>query len=102
MSAMIQAVGLLALAGLVLAASAEAEISKVGPSTSDVIAPGTKLRVQCYQKGVKIMDEDQLETVNISPLSRNNGLTFRRRGQDGVAVMVFALSDTACVVAAPR
>ena len=102
MSAKHRAIGLLTFAGLVLATSAEAEISKVAPSTSDVVAPGMRLRVQCFQKGVKIVDEEQLEAVNINPVSRNNSLTFRRRGQEGVAVSVLALDETTCVLVAPR
>lgn len=102
MSSKLATAGLVLLTSLVLVGPTTAEISKVGPQQSEVVAPGARLRVQCFQQGVKIMDEDQLEAINVSPSSRSNSLTFKRRGQEGVAVMVFSLDETACVVAAPR
>ncbi|PWC49716.1 hypothetical protein TSA6c_26925 [Azospirillum sp. TSA6c] len=101
----------LGLAALWLAGAADATVvRKKGGDTSgatsggvaggiDVAPSGKRVRVQCWQDGHKIIDEEDLAVVSLSIASQMNGLRFRRNGGTDGAVSVVTQSRTACLLA---
>lgn len=65
----------------------------------DVAPAGKRVRVQCWQDGHKIIDEEDLAVVSLSIASQMNGLRFRRNGGTDSAVSVVTQSRTACLLA---
>ena len=65
----------------------------------DVVPAGKRVRVQCWQDGHKIIDEEDLAVVSLSIASQMNGLRFRRNGGSDGAVSVVTQSRTACLLA---
>lgn len=65
----------------------------------DVAPAGTRVRVQCWQDGHKIIDEADLAVVSLSIASQINGLRFRRSGGTDGTVSVMTQSRTACLLA---
>ncbi|AWU96762.1 hypothetical protein [Azospirillum ramasamyi] len=65
----------------------------------DVAPAGTRVRVQCWQDGHKIIDEADLAVVSLSIASQINGLRFRRNGGADGTVSVLTQSRTACLLA---
>ncbi|MDR6772314.1 hypothetical protein [Azospirillum sp. BE72] len=65
----------------------------------DVAPAGTRVRVQCWQDGHKIIDEADLAVVSLSIASQINGLRFRRNGGTDGTVSVMTQSRTACLLA---
>ncbi|CAO3408834.1 hypothetical protein [Azospirillum largimobile] len=69
------------------------------PGGLDVAPSGTRVRVQCWQDGHKIIDEADLAVVSLSIASQINGLRFRRSGGTDGTVSVMTQSRTACLLA---
>ncbi|KAA0595226.1 hypothetical protein J2848_003579 [Azospirillum lipoferum] len=65
----------------------------------DVVPAGKRVRVQCWQDGHKIIDEEDLAVVSLSIASQMNGLRFRRNGGTDSTVSVVTQSRTACLLA---
>lgn len=95
----------LAAIGLALAATPAApelkptarppEASRPAPLRPMNEAP---LRAQCWQRGVKIIDESGLAGLSINSATRQNTVTFKRDKQTQASVFLLPLADALCLL----
>ena len=99
--------GATALLGLLAAGEAGATLVKNGKDKAAGAASGgvevapqsSKVRVQCWQDGRKIIDESDLSVVSLSIANQLNGLRLRRTGGPDGGLTVVTQQRTACLLA---
>lgn len=58
----------------------------------------SRLRAQCWQEGVKIIDQTDLEGLSLNAASRESSVSFKRRGDDGASVFLLPFADGLCLI----
>jgi hypothetical protein len=62
-------------------------------------APNASLRVQCWQNGVKILDEDNIEGIRLRNLIDRDSVGFRGRDSNGGEIHIIPFNDhSACLI----
>jgi hypothetical protein len=100
---------LLVACGLALLASSSlgrSEVAKTGepeprpsPEAHAVTPPaGLALRTQCWQHGVKIIEQDGLLDLSLNAQNKQNSVSFRRRAEDQPTVFILPFPDGLCLV----
>ena len=95
--------------GLALLASSSlgwSEVAKTGepaPRPSQeafAITPpaGLALRTQCWQHGVKIIDQDGLLDLYLNAQTKQDSVSFKRRAEDQPSVFILPFPDGLCLV----
>ena len=95
------AVGLLAAgeAGATLVNNGKGKPAGAASGGVEVAPQNSKVRVQCWQDGRKIIDESDLSVVSLSIANQLNGLRLRRTGGPDGSVTVVTQSRTSCLLA---
>ena len=60
------------------------------------------LRAQCWQKGVKVVDEDDLRGLSITAATRRDTVTFKRGDDEGASVFLLPLGESLCLLQPER
>jgi hypothetical protein len=60
------------------------------------------LRAQCWQRGVKIVDEDDLRGLSITAATRRDTVTFKRSDDEGASVFLLPLGESLCLLQPER
>ena len=68
----------------------------LGP-TSDVA-----LRAQCWQEGVKIIDQDGLQGLSLKALTEQQSVSFKRLAETNASVFILPFADGLCLVQPAR
>jgi hypothetical protein len=97
----------IAAAGLLWAGGAGATLVKngngkpVGAASGgvEVGVPQGRVRVQCWQDGRKIIDENELAVVSLGILSQMNALRLRRPGTSDATLSLVTQARTTCLLA---
>jgi hypothetical protein len=100
---------LLVACGLALLASSSlgrSEVAKTGepgarpsPEAIAIMPPaGLALRTQCWQHGVKIIDQDGLLDLYLNTQTKEDSVSFRRRAEDQPTVFLLPFPDGLCLV----
>lgn len=91
----------LALGVAVAAAKVEQDPSKPPPeawSPQPVPVHQAPLRAQCWQKGIKIVDEEALEGLSIAAATRRSTVTFKRGEDQTASVFLLPLGEALCLL----
>jgi hypothetical protein len=67
----------------------------------NVITSTGELRTECWQHGTKVLDVEGLTNLNMGSQTREDSLSFRRRGKAGIAVVIVPMGDGLCLVTSP-
>lgn len=62
------------------------------------LAADTPLRVECWQEGKRIINEDKLYGFSVSSLLNNASLSFRQVPGGDVNVFVLSLKHSTCLI----
>jgi hypothetical protein len=60
--------------------------------------PEVTLRAQCWQEGVKIIDQDGLQGVSLRALTEQQSVSFKRRAEGHPSVFLLPFADALCLV----
>ena len=106
--------------GLLLAACAltvvlpisltRSEVTKTGepepPPSLERIAPvpvhDMELRAQCWQQGVKIIDQADLQGLSLNAATRERTVSFKRQSEQQPSVFILPFADGICLVQPAR
>jgi hypothetical protein len=69
---------------------------------SPVPTPDVELRAQCWQHGVKIIDQADLEGLSLNAATRERSVTFKRRAEQQPTVFIMPFADGLCLVQPAR
>ena len=69
---------------------------------SPVPAADVELRAQCWQHGVKIIDQAELEGLSLDAATRERAVTFRGRAAAQPTVFIMPFADGLCLVQPAR
>jgi hypothetical protein len=61
-----------------------------------------ELRTECWQHGTKVVDVEGLTSLNMGSQTREESMSFRRRGTSGIAVVIVPMGDGLCLVTSPE
>lgn len=93
------------IAGAVTSSSADIKNQEAkGEATAsrepgyESIGPEAPLRVRCWQEGREIIDERNLHSMNLKPLLEQASVSFKTKGDGGLAVHIIAVEKTTCLV----
>ena len=100
---------LVAVCGIALVAASplgRSEVAKTGepgprPSSETLkLAPpaGVALRTQCWQHGVKIIDQDGLLDLALNTQNQQNSVAFKRQPEGQPSVFILPFADGLCLV----
>jgi hypothetical protein len=86
------------------------EVTKTGEPeprpAPERLAPGpgpeVALRAQCWQEGVKIIDQDGLQGLSLKALTEQQSVSFKRRAEAGPSVFILPFADGLCLVQPAR
>jgi hypothetical protein len=73
-------------------ASLEPRVDPV-PVTNNLV-----LRTQCWQEGIKIIDQGGLRGIDLNTLTRQQSVTFKREGDQQASVFLLPFRDGLCLV----
>lgn len=94
--------GLLAVGILVCGTGAAiADSHGTANGGGNVITSTGELRTECWQHGTKVLDVEGLTNLNMGSQTREDSLSFRRRGKTGIAVVIIPMGDGLCLVTSP-
>lgn len=62
------------------------------------LATDTPLRVECWQEGRKIIDEEALFGFSVSSLFDRASVSFRRKAQGDPTVFIVSLKHSTCLI----
>lgn len=102
-----------AAAGLALALTTAIALAKVEQDSSKAPEARAKeaslqpvhtapLRAQCWQKGIKVVDEDNLRGLSITAATRQDTVTFKRGDDEGASVFLLPLGESLCLLQPER
>jgi hypothetical protein len=102
-----------AAAGLALALTTAIAVAKVeqdpsrpppAPNRGASLQPvhTAPLRAQCWQKGVKVVDEKNLRGLSITAATRRDTVTFKRADDEGASVFLLPLGESLCLLQPER
>jgi hypothetical protein len=102
-----------AAAGLALALTTAIAVAKVEQDPSKAPEAPSKgaslqavhtapLRAQCWQKGVKVLDEEDLKGLSITAATRRSTVTFKRGGDAAASVFLLPLGESLCLLQPER
>ncbi len=74
------------------------EMATPAISQAPRIATGTPLRVECWQEGRKIIDEEALYGFSINSLLDRTSVSFRRAAQGDPTVFIISLKRSTCLI----
>jgi len=77
--------------------SKSAELFREG---GESVGPRPPLRLQCWQEGRKIIDQNDLYGMSLKPILEQDSVSFKRKGTQGFAVHIISVDDTICLVQA--
>jgi hypothetical protein len=60
------------------------------------------LRTQCWQEGVKIVDQGGLRGIDLNAVTRQRSVSFKRQGEKQPSVFLLPLADALCLVQPER
>jgi hypothetical protein len=69
---------------------------------SPVPASDVELRAQCWQDGVKIIDQADLQGLSLDAATRERSVTFRRGAKPQPTVFIMPFADGLCLVQPAR
>jgi hypothetical protein len=91
---------------------ARSEVSRTGepepPASPERIAPvpvpvhDTELRAQCWQQGVKIIDQADLQGLSLNAATRERTVSFKRQAEQQPSVFILPFADGLCLVQPTR
>lgn len=61
-----------------------------------------RLRVQCWQKGIKIIDQTDLSGLSLNAVTRQRSVSFKREGDPQPSVFVLPFEDSLCMIQPDR
>ena len=61
-------------------------------------ADGTELRAQCWQEGVKIIDQDRLQGLSLNALTEQQSVSFKRLAEQQPSVFILPFAAGLCLV----
>lgn len=97
---------ILALAAVALALAATPAAPELKPAArpSEASRPVSEapLRAQCWQRGLKIIDETGLAGLSINTATRQNTVTFKRGERKQASVFLLPLADAVCLLQPER
>ncbi len=68
----------------------------------NVVTNTGEVRTECWQHGTKVVDVAGLTSLNMGSRTREESLSFRRRGKAGIAVVIVPMGDGLCLVSSPE
>lgn len=63
---------------------------------------GVPIRVQCWQDGVKIIDQAGLSGLSINAVTRQRSVSFKRSGDGQPTVFVLPFDESLCLIQPER
>jgi len=60
------------------------------------------LRTQCWQEGVKIIDQGGLRGIDLNAVTRQQSVSFKREGEQQPSVFLLPFGDGLCLVQPDR
>jgi hypothetical protein len=99
-----------ALAVLLPISLTRSEVSKTGepepPAGPERLAPvpvhDTELRAQCWQQGVKIIDQADLQGLSLNAATRERTVSFKRQSEPQPSVFILPFADGLCLIQPTR
>ncbi|HYI68741.1 MAG TPA: hypothetical protein VEX87_03290, partial [Skermanella sp.] len=94
-----------ALAGMAAATVVNESGPPVGAKSGGAasLTPGGAVRLQCWQNGVRIIDEASLRDAAVNFFDSSNSLRFRRNGgADQMVMLVNPSPETTCLLQEER
>lgn len=106
--------------GLLLAACALTLVLPISLSRSEVSKTGepeprpgperlapvpvhdTELRAQCWQEGVKIIDQTDLQGLSLNAATRERTVSFKRQSEQQPSVFILPFADGLCLIQPTR
>jgi hypothetical protein len=92
------------LALLASSSLGRSEVAKTGepeprPTPQAITPPAAvALRTQCWQHGVKIVDQDGLFGLSLNTQNKQNSVSFKRQAEDQPTVFILPFPDGLCLV----
>ena len=95
-----------ALALLLSSSLGRSEIAETGepeprpsPEALAIVPPAdVALRTQCWQDGVKIIDQVGLHALSLNDFNKENAVSFKRQVQNPPSVFIVPFPDGLCLV----
>ncbi|MGH6913370.1 MAG: hypothetical protein ACREH3_06650 [Geminicoccales bacterium] len=56
------------------------------------------LRVECWQEGVRILEERGLSGLSIAAATRESSVSFKRQGDGNASVFLLPVADGVCLI----
>ena len=92
----------LALAALLVPALAEVTSREPAPRAEPTIPPRPVhqrlLHLQCWQEGVKIIDQTELQGLALSAATRTSTTSFKLQGENQPSIFLLPFNDGMCLI----
>lgn len=77
--------------------------SIAGPTIkAQPVTGGVPLQVQCWQKGVRIVDQAGLSGLSLNAVTRQRSVSFKRVDNEQPSVFILPFDDSLCLIQPER